>query len=70
MKVYHVKCTDARLEDRYGEQQEIGAFKPKAVDGSGDIRQILNIKHTSERAQEIALRQLKTFLVASWLSDA
>lgn len=62
--VYHVKCTDARLEDGMGSNKKL-VLELKAVDGSGDIRQILNIKHTSERAQEIALRQLKTFLVAS-----
>ena len=62
--VYHVQCTDARLEDGVGSNKKL-VLELKAVDGSGDIRQILNIKHTSDRAQEIALRQLKTFLVAA-----
>jgi hypothetical protein len=62
--VYHVQCTDARLEDGMGSNKKL-VLELKAVDGSGDIRQILNIKHTSERAQEIALRQLKTFLVSA-----
>ena len=62
--VYHVKCTDARIEDGVGSNKKL-VIELADTEGSGDIRQILNIRHTSSRAQEIALRQLKTFLVSS-----
>lgn len=62
--IYHVKCTDARLEDGVGSNKKL-VIELEDTAGSGDIRQILNIKHTSSQAQEIALRQLKTFLVSS-----
>ena len=62
---YTVKCSDAKVE-------AIGETKNRKlvadfvdVDGSGDIRVNFNIVHTSDQAQEIGRRQLKSFLIAA-----
>lgn len=62
---YTVKCSDAKVE-------QIGATANRKlvadfvdVDGSGDIRVNFNILHSSDMAQEIGRRQLKSFLVAA-----
>lgn len=60
---YVVTCTDAFVE-------QIGTTPNRKLvlqlnGGGGQIRCTLNIHHTSQQAQDIALRQLKSFLVAS-----
>ena len=60
-----VKCTDAEIKDgkRPGAKQLALSFESE--DGTGMIRQFLNIINPSEQAQNIAQRQLKTFLTVA-----
>lgn len=60
-----VKCTDARIEPVGDTANRKLVAEFSADDGSGTIRHNFNIHHTNEQAQEIGLRQLKTFLVSS-----
>lgn len=60
-----VKCTDARIEPVGDTANRKLVAEFSADDGSGTIRHNFNIHHTSEQAQEIGLRQLKTFLVSA-----
>mgnify|MGYP001209926638 CR=1 FL=1 len=62
---YTVKCADAKIES-------VGTTKNKKLvadlvdeGGSGDIRMNFNILHTSDIAQDIGRRQLKSFLISS-----
>lgn len=62
---YTVKCSNAKVE-------QIGSTNNRKlvadfvdVDGSGDIRVNFNILHSSDMAQEIGRRQLKSFLIAA-----
>lgn len=62
---YTVKCADAKIES-------VGTTKNKKLvtdlvdeGGSGDIRVNFNILHSSEQAQEIGRRQLKSFLISA-----
>lgn len=62
---YTVKCANAKIES-------VGTTKNKKLvtdlvdeGGSGDIRVNFNILHTSEQAQEIGRRQLKSFLISA-----
>ncbi|MAS48212.1 MAG: hypothetical protein CL557_12495 [Alphaproteobacteria bacterium] len=62
---YTVKCADAKIES-------VGNTKNKKLvadlvdeGGSGDIRMNFNILHTSDIAQDIGRRQLKSFLISS-----
>jgi hypothetical protein len=62
---YKVKCTSAKVES-IGEstnKRVVADFED--VDGTGDIRMNFNVFHSSEKAQEVGQRQLKSFLVAS-----
>lgn len=60
-----VKCTDARIEPVGDTANRKLVAEFAADDGSGTIRHNFNIHHTNQQAQEIGLRQLKTFLVSS-----
>ncbi len=63
--VYEVECKDAKLEDIGGTKNKKLVVDFDAQDGSGDIRHNFNVKHTSAQAMEIAMRQLKSFLVSA-----
>ena len=62
---YTAKCTDAKIESISGTNNKKLVLSFEDEGGLGDIRQNLNIHHKSQQAQEIALRQLKSFLIAS-----
>jgi hypothetical protein len=61
---YAVKCTDAKVEaiGSTANKKLVADFADKA--GTGDIRMTFNIVHSNSQAQEIGMRQLKSFLVA------
>lgn len=62
---YMVKCISAKVE-AIGETKNrklVADFEDLAK--TGDIRVNFNIVHTSEQAQEIGRRQLKSFLIAA-----
>lgn len=62
---YKVKCTSAKVES-IGEstnKRVVADFED--VDGTGDIRMNFNVYHSNSQAQEIGMRQLKSFLIAS-----
>lgn len=63
--VYTVECKSASIEPVGATNNRKLVLDFDDVDGQGDIRVNLNIKHTSGQAQEIALRQLKSFLVCA-----
>lgn len=58
-----VKCIDAKVEP-VGDTNNRKLVADFESEG-GNIRHNFNIHHTNSQAQEIGLRQLKTFLVAS-----
>jgi len=61
---YTVKCTDAKVETiGTTENKKLVADFVDAA-GTGDIRMNFNIVHTNPQAQEIGMRQLKSFLIA------
>lgn len=62
---YTVKCVDAKVESiNDGPNKRVVAdFKDEG--GAGDIRMNFNVAHSNAQAQEIGLRQLKSFLVAA-----
>lgn len=59
---YIVKCTEAKINQKEGTSNRMLILTLEDIDGNGDIRVNLNIYHSSEKAQEIALRSLKQFL--------
>lgn len=59
---YIVKCTEAKINQKEGTSNRMLTLTLEDIDGNGDIRVNLNIYHSSEKAQEIALRSLKQFL--------
>ena len=61
---YTVKCTDAKVEPigSTSNKKLVADFVDAA--GTGDIRMNFNIVHNNSQAQEIGMRQLKSFLVA------
>jgi len=63
--VHDVVCREAKLEDIVGTKNKKLVVDFDAQDGSGDIRHNFNVKHTSTQAMEIAMRQLKSFLVSA-----
>ena len=61
---YTVKCTEAKVEaiGSTSNKKLVADFVDAA--GTGDIRMNFNIVHTNSQAQEIGMRQLKSFLIA------
>ncbi len=61
---YTVKCTDAKVEaiGTTANKKLVADFVDAA--GTGDIRMNFNIVHANPQAQEIGMRQLKSFLIA------
>jgi len=61
---YTVKCTDAKVEaiGSTSNKKLVADFVDAA--GTGDIRMNFNIVHNNSQAQEIGMRQLKSFLIA------
>jgi hypothetical protein len=62
---YVVVCKDAKVEEIRNTKNRKLVCDFQAEDGSGEIRFNFNIHHTSEQAQDIGKRQLKSFLVAA-----
>jgi hypothetical protein len=62
---HDVTCKDARVEPVGDTANRKLVAEFEANDGSGTIRHNFNIHHTNQQAQEIGLRQLKTFLVSA-----
>jgi hypothetical protein len=62
---YLVVCREAKIEQVEGTQNRRVVALFEDEDGIGDIRMNFNVFHTNAQAQEIGLRQLKTFLVAA-----
>tara|TARA_B100000902_G_scaffold263947_1_gene250085 strand:- start:3325 stop:3807 length:483 start_codon:yes stop_codon:yes gene_type:complete len=62
---YNVTCNDAKIETIEGTTNKKMVLNFVDEGGTGEIRANLNIVHTSSQAQEIARRQLKSFLVCS-----
>jgi len=62
---YRVKCTSAKVEAVEGTKNRKVVCEFVDADGHGDMRNIFNVVHTSEKAQEIGRKQLKGFLVAA-----
>lgn len=62
---YIVVCKEAKVEQVEGTQNRRVVALFEDEDGVGDIRMNFNVHHSNEQAQEIGLRQLKTFLVAA-----
>jgi hypothetical protein len=60
---YITKVTHAEIKAPEGSKNRMLAVTFEDKGGEGDIRTNFNVKHSSEQAQEIALRQLKSFLV-------
>jgi len=60
---YIVKCTEAKVES-VGDTSNKKLVAEFSAD-DGNIRHNFNIHHSNSQAQEIGLRQLKTFLVSS-----
>jgi hypothetical protein len=60
---YITRCTSAEIKAPEGSKNRMLAVTLEDKGGEGDIRMNFNVKHSSEQAQEIALRQLKSFLV-------
>lgn len=60
---YIVRCSNAEVKaSENSSRNRMLALQFDDEAGNGDIRVNLNIHHSSEQAQEIALRQLKSFL--------
>ena len=59
---YRVKCTSAKVEAVEGTKNRKVVCEFVDQNGHGDIRNIFNVVHTSEKAQEIGRKQLKGFL--------
>ena len=61
---YAVKCTNAKVEaiGSTTNKKLVAYFADEA--GTGDINMNFNIVHSNSQAQEIGMRQLKSFLVA------
>ena len=66
---YIVVCKDAKVEEIRNTKNRKLVCDFQAEDGSGEIRFNFNIHHTSEQAQDIGKRQLKSFLVAAGHSN-
>ena len=62
---YNVKCTSAKVESIGESKNKRVVADFEDVDGAGDIRMNFNVFHSSSQAQEIGMRQLKSFLIAS-----
>ena len=59
-----VKCTEAKVEP-VGDTNNRKLVADFQAEDGGTIRHNFNIHHTNSQAQEIGLRQLKTFLVSA-----
>lgn len=59
---YIAKCTEAKVTQKEGTSNRMLTLTLEDKDGNGDIRVNLNISHSSEKAQEIALKSLKQYL--------
>ncbi len=62
---HEVRCTDVEIVTGQNGQNKRIVASLAATDGSGSIKAGFNVVHTSSKqAQEIGLKQLKSFLVA------
>ena len=66
---HDVKCTAAEIMDGSKPGAKSLRLDFLSVEGAGEIRAFLNIVNASEQAQQIARRQLKTFLTSSGHPD-
>lgn len=62
---YIVTCKEVKVEQIEGTQNRRVVALFEDEDEIGDIRMNFNVFHSNAQAQEIGLRQLKTFLVAA-----
>ena len=66
---YLVKCVEAKVETIGESNNRRVVADLQDTGGKGDIRVNFNVFHSSAEAQEIGLRQLKSFLTASGHSN-
>ena len=59
---YTAKCSSAEVQTIEGTNNKKLVLNFVDEDGAGELRANLNISHTSQQAQDIARRQLKSFL--------
>ena len=62
---YIVRCVEAKVEPTKAGNNRKLVIQLSEVNGLGEIRANMNIFHSNKDAQEIGLRQLKSFLTAA-----
>lgn len=62
---YVVKCSEAKVDQIEGTRNHKLVADFQDVEGQGGVRANFNVAHENQKAQEIALRQLKSWLLAS-----